>query len=65
MNFLRNFYNGFLNYNGFTTDFWGFIVFGPFDPEFKGVIENLEVDREGRCFKDIKMRLGYDAQPCS
>jgi hypothetical protein len=46
---LRNFYNGFFSYNGFITDFLGFYRFWPicFDPEFKGVIENLEADRRG------------------
>ncbi len=38
----RNFYNGFLSYNGFITDFFENLAFlGQFDLEFKGVIENL------------------------
>jgi hypothetical protein len=63
-NLSRKLYNGFLSYNGFTTDFLNFSVFGPhFGPEFKGVIEYLDTGRRGGgggggCFKNIKMRLG-------
>jgi hypothetical protein len=57
----------------FTTDFrvitdlqriFGMLSFlAHFDPEFKGIIENLEVGRGGGCFKDIKMRLGPRCSP--
>jgi hypothetical protein len=35
-----------------------FTFLAHFDPEFKGVIENLEAGIGVGCFKDIKMRLG-------
>ncbi len=59
-NILINFYNGFLSYNVFITDFFEFLAYlAHFGPEFKGVIENIDAGRGGGgCFKDIKMRLG-------
>ena len=62
--FLRIFNNGFLSYNGFITDFFGFLAFlAHFDPEFKGVFENIYAGIGVGCFKDIKMRLGPRCSP--